>query len=161
MNLGFTGHQSRPGLQWSWVRDQLVAVLQQLPGPCDAYSSLAVGADQLFAEEVLRAGHSLNAVIPYVTYEHTFEPQDIARYRSLLAKSKEVALNLPFSGEKAFYEAGKWIVDHSDLMIAVWDGKPSQGFGGTGDIVAYAIDAGAPIVHINTTSRNVVWGTKR
>jgi hypothetical protein len=35
-------------------------------------------------------------------------------------------------------------VNRSDRLLAVWDGKPAQGLGGTGDIVAYAKSRGLP-----------------
>ncbi|MFJ8953478.1 hypothetical protein ACIRO1_25525 [Streptomyces sp. NPDC102381] len=34
--------------------------------------------------------------------------------------------------------AGKEVVDQSDVLLAVWDGKPAGGKGGTADVVAYA-----------------------
>ena len=34
------------------------------------------------------------------------------------------------------------VVEHSDVLVAVWDGDRSRGEGGTADIVAYAADRG-------------------
>ena len=34
--------------------------------------------------------------------------------------------------------ASKLMVDKADELYAVWDGKPAQSYGGTGDVVAYA-----------------------
>lgn len=158
MRVGFTGHQSRPGIEWPWVREQLGSALDALGSNLVGYSSLAVGADQIFAEEVMSRGGIFNAVIPYATYESEFDDVDIKHYRSLLMKSAVVALDLPYKGERAFYEAGRWIVDRSELLMAVWDGKPSQGFGGTADIVAYALQQRRPIVHIDITAGTVTRG---
>jgi hypothetical protein len=36
-------------------------------------------------------------------------------------------------------------VDRSDVLLAVWDGRPARGFGGTGDVVAYARRRGVPV----------------
>jgi hypothetical protein len=33
---------------------------------------------------------------------------------------------------------GRWVVDHSDVLVAVWDGDRSRGKGATAEIVAYA-----------------------
>jgi len=52
------------------------------------------------------------------------------------------------SDEESYYQAGRWIVDHCDWMVAVWNGLPSRGRGGTADIVAYARRTQRPLVHI-------------
>jgi hypothetical protein len=46
-------------------------------------------------------------------------------------------------------------VESSDLMIAVWDGKPAKGKGGTADIVADAVTSAVPVVHIDPVERTV------
>lgn len=33
----------------------------------------------------------------------------------------------------------------SDELLAVWDGRPAWGFGGTADVVAYAERTGTPV----------------
>jgi hypothetical protein len=55
---------------------------------------------------------------------------------------------LPFEepSEKAFFEAGKRIVDWADLLVAVWDGGPARGFGGTADVVRYAEERGRSLL---------------
>ncbi len=45
--------------------------------------------------------------------------------------------------------ASKLMIDHSDELYAVWDGKPARGYGGTADVVAYARAHG--------TSVHVIW----
>ena len=35
-------------------------------------------------------------------------------------------------------------MDTVDLLVAVWDGLPARGFGGTADAVAYAERTGVP-----------------
>jgi 8-oxo-dGTP pyrophosphatase MutT (NUDIX family) len=46
--------------------------------------------------------------------------------------------------------AGHWIVDHSDLVILVWNGYPAGGRGGTADIASYARLVGCPFIQIHT-----------
>ncbi len=45
--------------------------------------------------------------------------------------------------------AGVWMVDRSDRLVAIWDGKPAAGLGGTGDVVAYALERGIPVVRVD------------
>jgi len=40
--------------------------------------------------------------------------------------------------EEAYLAAGCRVVDMSDVLLAVWDGQPARGKGGTGNIVEYA-----------------------
>ncbi|MGW4103078.1 hypothetical protein [Streptomyces sp. NPDC004976] len=47
--------------------------------------------------------------------------------------------------EQAYLGAGRWIVDHCDRLIAVWDGRPARGLGGTGNVVANARRTGVPV----------------
>jgi hypothetical protein len=42
--------------------------------------------------------------------------------------------------EDAYARAGHAIVDASDVLVALWDGKPARGRGGTAEIVQYALD---------------------
>ena len=46
-----------------------------------------------------------------------------------------VAMPFVESSEDAYFAAGSYIADESDVLLAVWDGRPSGGLGGTGDIV--------------------------
>jgi hypothetical protein len=44
------------------------------------------------------------------------------------------------------------VVDRADAVIALWDGEPSRGRGGTAEIVAYAKERGVPLVLVSTNS---------
>jgi hypothetical protein len=57
--------------------------------------------------------------------------------------------------EDAYLAAGQRVVELSDIVLAVWNGKPAKGKGGTADVVAYAIRRGMPLIHINPISRTV------
>jgi len=105
-----------------------------------AVTSLAAGGDQIFAECALATGGQLMAIIPCEGYERTFsDPTNLATYRRLLNSSKNKVL-LPFQepSEEAYWAAGKRIVDTAYMLVAVWDGLPAGGLGGTADVVKYA-----------------------
>jgi hypothetical protein len=44
--------------------------------------------------------------------------------------------------------AGRGTVAHCDVLIAVWDGRPPRGRGGTGEVVQIGITRGTAIAHI-------------
>ena len=45
--------------------------------------------------------------------------------------------------------AGRILIEQSDLLIAVWDGKSTASVGGTGHTIAIALELGVPVVWIN------------
>ena len=140
MKVGITGHQDIPRHAAGLVRTMLTQALADQPDPLSCVTSLADGADQMCAALVLKRGGSLHAVVPCAGYEKSFATTAAARrFRTLLAQSAAVeTLPFPEPSEQAFLAAGRRVVELSDLLIAVWDGRPSRGPGGTADIVAYA-----------------------
>lgn len=157
-HIGITGHQNLGPATRRSVAAAVSAFLAAVPAlDVVGVTSLAEGADQLFAFCVLAAGGDLHAVIPSTNYEAGFESAAARRtYTSLLglAVSRET---LPFErpSEEAYLAAGERVVERSDLLLAVWDGAKAVGKGGTGDVVAYARDQGVEV--------HVVWprGAKR
>lgn len=148
--IGVTGHRSIPAGAQAHVLAGLRAALCGPDGATEVLSSLAVGADQLFADIALTCGAELTVVIPSGDYEACFEnAADLARYRMLKSRAaQEIRLDFPHSTDEAYYAAGAYIADHCDRLLAVWDGRPARGLGGTGDIVTYARTLGRPVTVI-------------
>lgn len=137
--IGLSGHQTLSTSTRDAVRAEL---MQTLSGRKEilAFTSLAAGSDQIFAECVLASGNQFVAVVPCEDYELSFsEPADLTRYRELLGSAVDT-IRLPYRelSEEAYWAAGRRIVDMADILIAVWDGKPAAGLGGTADVVEYA-----------------------
>jgi hypothetical protein len=145
--IGETGHQNIPETAREYVSSGLGALLSALQGQYTGVCSLAGGADQEFASLVLGRGCRLYVVVPCNNYEQTFSSEEEReRYQSLIARACEVEL-LAFSqpSEEAYFAAGRRVVDLSDILIAVWDGKTARGLGGTADVVEYARSQGKRI----------------
>lgn len=155
--VGVTGHQRLDDSEaWSWVKTAIKAELDLIACPILALSSLAIGADQLLACLVLNRGGALHAAIPFADYERTFAAEDVKKYRRILLKAESVKILDPQnSDEDAYLAAGMQIVDDADVMIAVWNGLPAKGKGGTADIVSYASAKRVPVIHINPLDRTV------
>lgn len=131
-------------------------LLAELPGSLIGLTSLAIGADSLFAELVLQHDGSLEAVIPFAEYEQKFQGRDRDRYRRLLGKASRVTvLRTAGSDEESYLEAGKTVVDLAELLFAVWDGEPARGLGGTGDVVGYAVRKRRDIIRLDPIKRLV------
>lgn len=117
------------------------------------FTQLAIGADMLLAEVALEFGAQLVAVIPFATFHEDFTGDDLVYHHRLRSQAQHVE-HRPFGerSNEAYWEAGKWTVDASDVILAAWDGQPSRGIGGTADVVRYALDQHKP-VHIIATPR--------
>ncbi|MGW0790851.1 hypothetical protein ACWD04_22060 [Streptomyces sp. NPDC002911] len=148
--IGVTGHRSIPQELHARVLEGLGAALCGHDGSLEALSSLAVGADQLFAGLALAHGAELTVVIPSRDYEADFaDGTELERYRALKARAaREIRLDFARSTDEAYFAAGAYIADHCDRLLAVWDGRPARGLGGTGDIVTYARSLGRPVTVI-------------
>jgi hypothetical protein len=145
--VGMTGHQGLPAptaeLVKAALRDTLSAYAPNLVG----VTMLGPGADQLFARLVLELGGALYVVVPAAKYRDGFEDPDAqAGYDELYGRGSYFeALEHTESTEQAHMDGGKVVVDRSSVLVAVWDGEPSRGFGGTADVVSYARQRGGPV----------------
>jgi len=114
-------------------------------------SALAEGADRIAAAAAVGRGARLEVVLPMPSaeYEKDFAtPESLASYRKLLTDAASVTALPPGDDRPAAYlEGGMRVVDRSDALLAIWDGEPARGTGGTAEIVAYA----------DTTHRPVRW----
>lgn len=156
LRVGITGHRDLGFERERWLGRSVRELLDRLLH-ADAersaclLSSLAAGADCLVAEEALRLGYALVAVLPFPRdiYREDFEdnPGALARFDVNLAAASHV-IELP--GERtdspaAYREAGRHVVTASDVLLAIWDGQPARGVGGTAEIVDRARRDGVPV----------------
>lgn len=158
MIIGITGHQRlHDDADWTWVANTLRSALSGISSPLVGISSLAVGADQLFAELVLARGGALHVVLPFPNYADTFhEGAHLEHYRTLLDQATHVeVLPARSTREESYLSAGQRVVDLSDQLWAVWNGGKAEGLGGTGDVVYYAKSIGRPILHIEPVGKIV------
>ncbi len=168
--IGVTGHQSlserladqgahhTEEQAWRWIEDTFAAILAETP-PSETVvvSCLASGADQRLARMAVAQGIRLEVIIASEGYEETFtEAKDRREFESLLAAADEVIrIDRAEPSEEAFYMAGKCAVNLSHTMVAVWDGQPAAGLGGTGDVVEYAHQRGRAVLQLDPIHRSV------
>lgn len=157
MKVGITGHQHLEDPSgWDWVKMEMDSLLMKMRRPLVGITCLAAGADSLFAELILQQGGSLEAIVPFPEYEQVFPARPRERYRALLdAASVVTVLEKKRSVQESYFAAGKKVVDATDLLLAVWDGKPAKGLGGTADIVEYARQKLKQVIHVNPVSHSV------
>ncbi|MBW0007071.1 MAG: DUF4231 domain-containing protein, partial [Sphingomonas sp.] len=116
-------------------------------------SPVADGADQIAAEVALELGWDLQAILPFErsTYRASLA-SDAARERlDALLERSDCLLELPGDpdhGLDAYVMTGRATVAHCDILIAIWDGLPPRGRGGTGEVVQLALTRGTAIIHV-------------
>jgi hypothetical protein len=126
--------------------------------PLQLMSPLAEGGDTLAAEVALAMDIPLIAVLPMdqAAYEEDFSSAEaVATFRRLLAESAAV-IALPPVGECAadavspdqralqYAQLGVFTSDHSHVLLTLWDGKPGERLGGTGQVVHYHLNGLMP-----------------
>jgi hypothetical protein len=131
----------------SRVRDCLFSLRYEYPSRIIVVmSSLADGADRLVAEEALKLGMPLSVVLPMprVWYEEDFTPESLEQFAQLCDQAAEV-FELPLlpgatprsiaeSGPnrtRQYAQLGVFLSAHCHVLLALWDGKPSELLGGT------------------------------
>ncbi|MEV7777329.1 hypothetical protein [Kitasatospora sp. NPDC088351] len=146
--ISVTGHMDLTEESTQLVRDALLELLgRHTDGQLTGVSCLAKGADSLFAEAVLARRGRLVAVIPSADYRTAkVKPEFAEQFDQLRHAATEVTV-MPFpEANRAAYEAANHeLLRRADLLVAVWDGRPSAARGGTADTVAAARAAGLPV----------------
>lgn len=139
------------------------------------YASAGCGSDILFLETIRELGAEMHIVLPYNRYQFRRDSVDIVpnadwveRYEQLLEQAAEVttASDERLAGGAMSYEYGFLLLDGMAglraaeletglLSLAVWDGSPGDGPGGTAASVAKWRAAGrrVEIIHIDEILR--------
>ncbi|MER6116140.1 hypothetical protein [Streptomyces sp. NPDC001743] len=147
MRIGITGHRGlRPEVE-AQVRTLLAAEIQQHdPSRLICVSCIADGPDTWAAQEVLRLGGRLEAVIPADGYRESLPEEHHPTYDRLMDSASEIHHTGLAQSDSAAHMAGSEIVvGLADEVLAVWDGLPAWGYGGTADVVEYAKRQGVPV----------------
>lgn len=148
--IAVTGHRGLPDdtatLIDSAIRAELSASRDdELIG----VTCLADGADQIFARTILDLGGALEVIIPASTYRDGLPAKYHPEYDQLLTAAHNIH-RLPhvISDESAHMDASNHMLSLADHVLAVWDGKPARGYGGTADVITEAHARGLPVTII-------------
>ncbi len=146
IRIAITGHRVLTPDVSSAVVDLVKAHLEPYGCEMVGLSCLADGADAVFAEAVVGAGAPLEAVIPAAGYREALPAEHHPVYDQLLSQAVLVhELPHSVSEPRAHMAAGRLLVEQCDHLVAVWDGEPARGPGGTADVVAYARALDRPV----------------
>ena len=176
LSVGLTAHRDLRPEQEPQLRAQVRAFFQGLRAefpdlPLRLISALAHGGDQLVAEEALALGVELVAPLPMAQaeYERDFpDPASLARFRQLLAQARVRELPLaPGNSEVAIRERGEarnrqyaqlgmFVSSHCQVLLALWDGRPSDATGGTAQVVEFHLRNQMPGFSVEQAAPNLL-----
>lgn len=155
----FTGHRPQ-NLPWGFdesdprclaLKVRLKKAIRQVIeyGVTHFTTGMALGVDQWAAELVLELqrmyadrGITLEAVLPCEDQAKKWRWEESQRYLEIL-KRCDIVLPLQKNYTRdCMNRRNRYMVDHSQFVIAVWDGRPS----GTGGTVRYAKSLGKTVI---------------
>lgn len=181
VHVGITGHRSLTPEVKERVTRQLTEVLTEIktatcelaeqlnatlpPGYLHGeprlrlISPLAEGTDRLAAQLALQLGYLLQCPLPFSQrfYETTFSEEygSHREFRELLSKAERVmeikGANEQFTSQ-AYADVGSVIVNHADILVAVWDGTPNRYIAGTYATVRQALRRHIPVIIIDAAA---------
>ena len=163
LRIGVTGHRrlTDPAALVPGIRAAIQGVIERFLGPeaepaLLVISALAEGADRLVATEVLAGPDAtLEAVLPLPPGDYLDDftgDASKAEFTEMLGRAASVWVARPGgSRDEAYERAGRHVVDRADVLIALWDGEPPRGRGGTATVVSYAREQGVPVAWVPTS----------
>ncbi len=173
--IGFTGHRSgiepeavKNGLRQALADVQRRAIAQG--GQAELFGSVAEGSDVICVEVARELDMPLHLILPLPENEFMGDfTSQAARDRS--QRQVDIARRDPqrnsvrvAPGEntrpECYFNLAMVMLQSCDVLIAVHNGQPAAGLGGTGDVVAHASTMAIPTVVIDPKSGSVQWDEK-
>lgn len=155
--VGVTAHRDIPPGEHAALRDRIRDFLQTLQRvypelPLMLMNPLAEGGDRLAAQVARELAIPLFAPLPFARdeYERDFSsPASLQEFRDLLggAQVRELPLAPGISAadiaargdarNRQYAQLGMFISSHCQILLALWDGNPSNALGGTAQVVDF------------------------
>jgi hypothetical protein len=131
-------------------------------------TGMAHGADLLVVRAALQAGWQIDAALPLPLERHLedFDTDSAAELRAVLGDPAVTCTVLPApagadldakhgAGRSVFYSnLTQALIDRTDLLLALWDGKASSRPGGTADTVRRYLEVSSHFVYWIPTQRS-------
>ena len=174
LTIGVTGHRDLvaeevPALK-DIVRGFFLRLRNDFPDlDLQLITPLAEGSDRLVADMAQELGIELIVPLPMsqAEYEKDFlTPESVAVFRSTLERAKVIHLSsgpgasgVPCSNserEGLYASMGVFISNHSQILLALWDGKTRGATGGTAGVVNYHLTAVMPGFSVSEESPNLL-----
>lgn len=152
ISITFTGHRpERLRGKEKVVRSWIATVLTELKYKYNienAYCRMAQGGDKMFGIECVLHGIPLICCYPFAKdYYHPVEQALIDKSEDLINVGMKYVYKdgKKVFNKKAYYDRDCYMVDHADILIAVFDGIES---GGTWLTINHAIKTGKKVIYL-------------
>jgi len=158
--IGFTGHRALD--DEAKCRKSIFEFLELQKKSTSALvygvSSVAAGGDLLFAESCIQLALPLFVLLPLPAEEFRKDFDEITWSRAEQVMTQAVSVEVAGSDRtraECYYECGIETVHRSSMLLALWNGGPSQGLGGTEDVVSFAKEVGKPVAWLHSATGNL------
>jgi len=146
MRIVITGHRTEKLATYDigWIQtaiDDVLVELKTKDSSLLAYSGMASGIDLHFCKSCMLLGIPFIACVPFEGQENTMSVRDAEIREQLLKVAKEIK-----------QVKNSWMVEHTDVGIAVWAGQK----GGTFNVVEQFVTARKSFYWINPVGK-VTW----
>lgn len=160
--IGVTGHRDLREEDIPDLEKKVRGIFQEIRDkykntPIKVLSPLAEGADRLVAKVGLELGATLIVPLPMPPseYEKDFKTEESKKeFAELLDKAKEDVYELPLlegntleniqgynePRNRQYAYVGAYVAMHSQILIALWNGKDTRESGGTAEIVRFKLE---------------------
>ena len=174
LTIGVTGHRDLladevPALK-RIVRDFFLQLKSDYPDlDLQLITPLAEGSDRLVADiaQELDIALIVPLPMPQAEYEQDFSSADaVQAFRDSLDSARVIHLRTlpeargraatPADRDRQYAQLGVFISNHSQILLALWDGKPAIATGGTAGVVEYHLTAVMPGFSVAEESPNLL-----
>lgn len=163
--IGFTGHRKVPyeAKSRQLIRDFLARQKESHQGIVYGISSAASGGDQLFAESCLELNIPLRVLLPRPAEQFRSDFDDTSWQRTVRIMENAISVEVTGRHEtqtEQYYDCGIQTVAESQLLVALWNGQPARGAGGTQEMVSFARKTHHPVAWIHSETGELQWLNK-
>lgn len=158
MYVGVTGHRPERLEDHEEAVKELISEALVMTRATRLFQGMAAGVDLWSAKEAWKLKIPYIAVKPWSG--HRPRVSDIVEYGKVLKHADSIAevnKSLEYPGFIAYHARNEFIVDNSNVMISVWDGKP---YGGTYSCILYAWEKAIPVLNIHPEDRTLGYVSK-
>jgi hypothetical protein len=165
--IGFTGH--RAGFDETLIHSALRGALEDLQrraaavgGQADIYASVAGGSDTLCVEASRELGMSVHLLLPLPEAEFAKDFSSPKVWQRSKRQLELVGQKLgrdslrvvpgEMTRPDCYFDQAIHMLEAVDVLIALWDGQPARGLGGTQQVIDHALRIGLPAVFIDSAT---------
>lgn len=151
--IAVSGHRPEKIPDQEYCRGQIQKAFKSLQSSY-IYVGMASGIDLLAGDVAIDLGIPYTAAKPW--FGHKARKDDVALYNKVIHNAADIVAvsnTMSFPGKWIYGKRNEYMVDHAEMLLAVWDGTD----GGTCNCIKYAMAQKQPIFRIDPLSQKAGW----